>query len=167
MTRRKPNTGKSSVVNLCKRLNALEHNKSVKLEKSEEFPRDNHSNIFVRNQINRGKLAKLSKRQRGKVKSVTSHTITLQKDGKEMVLSKREVAKVPDMRDQNKELRKTYEEHKNVPMDQAKEITGKKPQTLLELHKIPPQKDRIQRGKIDSWIQKEPYVDPRCIKQVS
>ena len=49
-------------------------------------------------------------------------------------------------------------------MDQAKPITDSKPQTLLEFHPIPPQ-DRIQRGKMDSWIKKEPYVDPRRIKQ--
>ena len=65
---------------------------------------------------------------------------------------------------ENEELKKTFSANKNVPMDQAKPITDSKPQTLLEFHPIPPQ-DRIQRGKVDSWIKKEPYVDLRRIKQ--
>ena len=48
-TGRKPNTVTSIIVKLYKELNDLEFDRTVDLEKLEEFPRDDDSTIFVRN----------------------------------------------------------------------------------------------------------------------
>ena len=65
---------------------------------------------------------------------------------------------------QNQELQKTFQSYKNNPIDKAKPITGEKPRSLLQLHPIPDQKAKIQNLKNESWVKKEPYVDPRTVK---
>ena len=93
MTDRKPNRITTILVNLYKHLNSLDFDKSVDLERLDQFPRDGDSTIYVRDRLNKGKLAKLFKRQRGTIKGQTEHTLTFKKEnGKESVLSKREVA---------------------------------------------------------------------------
>ena len=94
-TGRKPNTVTSIIVKLYKELNDLEFDRTVDLEKLEEFPRDNDSTIFVRNRQRKGKLARLFKKRRGTITGETSHTIKFvpAERTNEIVLSKREVAR--------------------------------------------------------------------------
>ena len=94
-TGRKPNTVTSIIVKLYKELNDSEFDRTVDLEKLEEFPRDDDSTIFVRNRQRKEKLAGLFKKRRGKITGETSHTIKFVPAEKtnEIVLSKREVAR--------------------------------------------------------------------------
>ena len=94
-TGRKPNTVTSIIVKLYKELNSLEFDRTVDLEKLEEFPRDDDSTIFVRNRQRKGKLAGLFKKRRGKITGETTHTIKFvpAEKSNEIVLSKREVAR--------------------------------------------------------------------------
>ena len=64
-TGQKLNTVTSIIVKLYKELNDLEFDRTVDLEKLEEFPRDDDSTIFVLNRQRKGKLAGLFKKRRG------------------------------------------------------------------------------------------------------
>ena len=93
MTNRKPNRITIILVNLYKYLNSLDFDRSVDLEKLEQFPRDGDSTIYVRERLHKGKLAKMFKKQDAIIRSETDHTLTLEKEnGKQVVLSKRDEA---------------------------------------------------------------------------
>ena len=94
-TGRKANTVTSIIAKVYKELNDLEFDRTVDLEKLEEFPRDDDSTIFVRNRQRKRKLAGLFKKRRGKITGETSHTIKFVSAERtnETVLSKREVAR--------------------------------------------------------------------------
>ena len=95
-TGRKPNTVTSIIVKLYKELNNLGYDKSVELDRLEDFPRDDDSMIFVRERQRKGKLAGLFKKRRGRVTKETEHTVQFAPEGKaEVTLSKREVARAP------------------------------------------------------------------------
>ena len=93
-TEKRPNTKTSIIVKLYKELNNLDFDKSVQLDKLEEFPRDDDSTIFVKERQRKGKLAGLFKRRKGKITGETRHTVTFAPENKQTdtVLSKREVA---------------------------------------------------------------------------
>ena len=93
-TGKRPNTITSIIVKLYKELNNLDFDKSVQLDKLEEFPRDDDSTIFVKERQRKGKLAGLFKRRKGKITDETRHTVTFAPENRqtETVLSKREVA---------------------------------------------------------------------------
>ena len=93
-TGKRPNTITSIIVKLYEELNNLDFDKSVQLDKLEEFPRDDDSTIFVEERQRKGKLAGLFKRRKGKITGETRHTVTFAPENKqtETVLSKREVA---------------------------------------------------------------------------
>ena len=79
---------------LYKELNNLDFDKSVDLDKLEEYPRDDDSTIFVKGRQRKGKLTGLFKRRKRKITGETRHTLTFTAENKETetVLSKREVA---------------------------------------------------------------------------
>ena len=79
---------------LYKEPNNLDFDKSVDLDKLEEFPKDDDSTIFVKERQRKGKLAGLFKRRKGKITGETRHTLTYTPKNKETetVISKREVA---------------------------------------------------------------------------
>ena len=78
---------------MYKHLNSSDFDRSVNLENLEQFPRDGDSTIFVRERLDKGKLAKMFRKRRGIIRSETDHTLTREKeDGKNVVLSKREIA---------------------------------------------------------------------------
>ena len=93
-TGKRPNTITSIIVKLYKELNNLEFDKSVDLDKLEEFPRDDDSTIFVKERQRKGKLTGLFKRRNGKITGETRHTLTFTPENKktELVLPKKEVA---------------------------------------------------------------------------
>ena len=95
-TGRKPNTVTSIIVKVYKELNDLDYNKSVELDRLEDFPRDDDSMIIVRERQRKGKVAGLFLKRRGRVTKETEHTVQFAPEGKaEVTLSKREVARVP------------------------------------------------------------------------
>ena len=107
-TGRKPNTVTSIIVKLHKELNDLDYDKSVELERLEDFPRDDDSIIFVRERQRKGKLAGLFKKRRGRVTKETDHTVQFATGGKpEVILSKREIARIPKAERKRKCPRKT------------------------------------------------------------
>ena len=93
-TGKKPNTITSIIVKLYEELKNLDFDKSVQLDKLEEFPRDDDSTIFVKEKQRKGKLAGLFKQRKGKITGERRHTVTFAPENKqtETVLSKREVA---------------------------------------------------------------------------
>ena len=64
-TDRNPNTVTSIIKKLYKELNDLEFDRTVDLEKLEEFPGDDDSTTFVRNRQRKGKLAGLFRKRKG------------------------------------------------------------------------------------------------------
>ena len=76
-------------------MNNLDYDNTVDVDKLEDFPHDDDSTIFVREQQKKGKLAGLFKKKRGKVTSEAKHAIKFIPDGKteEVTLSKREIAR--------------------------------------------------------------------------
>ena len=127
-TGRKPNSITSILVDLYKELNTLEFDKSVNLEQLEQFPRDDDSLIFVRNRQNKGKLAGLFKKRRGRVVAESTHTVSLD-DGKKLtVLSKRDIAA---QKDTAQEPRK---EAIKMPETQKKIKTPRKQQKPKKAH---------------------------------
>ena len=103
-TGRKPNTITSKIVKLYKELNNLDYDKTVDLDKLEDFPRDDDGTIFVRERQREGKLAGQIKKRRGKVTSETKHTVKIIPEGKsgEVTLSKRDLARVPKVQRKQK-----------------------------------------------------------------
>ena len=81
-TGRKPNSLTSIIVDLYKELKTSELDRSVDLEKLDEFPRDDDSLVFVRNRMKKGKLAGLFKKKCGRVIAETAHPVTMQKKNK-------------------------------------------------------------------------------------
>ena len=107
-TGRKPNTVTSIIVELYKELNNLDYDKSVELDRLEDFPRDDDSMIFVRERQRKGNLAGLFKKRRGRVTKETEHTVQFAPEGKvEVTLSKREVARAPKAVRKQKHPKKT------------------------------------------------------------
>ena len=107
-TGRKPNTLTSIIVTLYKELNNLDYDKSVELDRLEDFPRDDDSMKFVRERQRKGKLAGLFKKRRGRLTKETEHTVQVAPEGKaEVTLSKREVARAPKAVRKQKHPKKT------------------------------------------------------------
>ena len=121
MTGRRPNTSTTILVGLYKQVKFLDYDRSVHLEKLDEFPSDNDSIISVRDQLNKGKLAKLFKKRRGIIKGESSHTVTLEEKGKQFVLSKREITKAPATAEEQRKARKQNQPRRAVYYQ--KEIT--------------------------------------------
>ena len=94
-TGHKPNTLASFIVKRYKELNDLDYDKSVDLDRLQDFPRDDDSIIFVRERQRKGKVTGLFKKRKGKVTTETGHTVKFFQKGEQKRLSKREIARVP------------------------------------------------------------------------
>ena len=122
---RKPNTVPSIIVKLYKSLNDLEFDKSVELERLQDFPRDDDSMIFVRDCQRKGKLSKLFRKRRGHIKAQSEHTVTVGHGKRETVLSKREVAVIPPAQKVEKERkpRKQASPKRKTPVEACQKFS--------------------------------------------
>ena len=131
-TGRKPNSLTSVLVDLYKRLNTSEFDRSVNLEKLDEFPRDDDSLVFVRDRMKKGKLAGLFKKKRGRIVAESTHTVTLQDGKKTTLLSKREIAKNPEQSVQPGTSKSQTESEKKKNKKPRKQEKPKKAHSYLQ-----------------------------------